>query len=668
MPRDYVLQPFRPPVQLHINYQRELNEQQHAAVTAPPGPALVIAGAGSGKTRTLTYRAAFLLEQGIPPERILLLTFTNKAAREMMGRVSQLLGGELSALWGGTFHAIGNRVLRRHAGLLGYQPGFSILDRDDAEALIQSCRKELKIDLTATRFPKAAVLADIYSLAVNKQQPVAELLAEQFKYFTHLTDSIATLQTSYHERKFAANSMDFDDLLALWLKLLEEHPEVREEQQRRFQFILVDEYQDTNKLQGALIDLLAATHHNVMAVGDDCQSIYSWRGAHFLNILKFPDRHPGARIYRIEANYRSTPEILHLANAAIAANVRQFPKELTAARPAGVKPIMVACGDSRQQAAFVAQRVLQLREEGIRLNQMAVLYRAHFHALELQFELTRRNIPFSITSGLRFFEQAHIKDVTAWLKFITNPRDEPAFKRMILNLPGIGARNADRIWHAFRAAPRDGRPPLAAALQKIAAAVPKKAAVPWAQFTATIAQLEDPEVRRSASSMIHLVLDAGYEDYLKAEYTNYQARLSDLEQMAATSRQFDSVEAFLAQLALQSNAEAEDSAPAREEEEPIRLSTIHQAKGLEFEVVFVIMLCEGAFPSARSIEALDGEEEERRLLYVAVTRARSHLYLTYPLLRVTANRDELSQKPSRFLSEIPHALVEAWNLRWPGGG
>ncbi len=667
MSRDYVLQPFRPPVQLHINYERELNEQQHAAVTAPPGPALVIAGAGSGKTRTLTYRAAFLLEQGIPPERILLLTFTNKAAKEMMGRVSDLLGGELSALWGGTFHAIGNRVLRRHAALLGYQPGFSILDRDDAEALIQTCRKELDIDLTATRFPKAAVLADIFSLAVNKQQPLAELLEAQFKYFAPLTAEISALQQSYTARKFAANAMDFDDLLALWLKLLENHPDVREEQQRRFQFILVDEYQDTNKLQGALIDLLAAAHHNVMAVGDDCQSIYSWRGAHFLNILKFPDRHPGAKIYRIETNYRSTPEILRLANAAIAANLRQFPKELAAARAGGVKPVVVTCGDSNQQAAFIAQRVLQLREEGIPLNKMAVLYRAHFHALELQFELTRRNIPFSITSGLRFFEQAHIKDVTAWLKFITNPRDEPAFKRMVLTLPGIGARGADRIWNAFRAAPRDGRPPLASALQKIAAAVPKKTAVEWAQFTATIAQLEEPETRRSASRMIHLVLDAGYEDYLKSEYTNYQARLSDLEQMAATSLQFASVEEFLTQLALQSSLEAEDNLPARQDEDPIRLSTIHQAKGLEFEVVFVIMLCEGAFPSARSIEALDGEEEERRLLYVAVTRARSHLYLTYPLLRLTSNRDDLSQKPSRFLAEIPRDLVEEWNLTAPGG-
>jgi DNA helicase-2/ATP-dependent DNA helicase PcrA len=663
MSRDYVLQPFRPPVQLHIQYEQELNGQQHAAVTAPPGPALVIAGAGSGKTRTLTYRAAFLLEQGIPPERILLLTFTNKAAKEMMLRVSALLGGELSALWGGTFHAIGNRVLRRHAGLLGYQPGFSILDRDDAEDLIQSCRGELDLDLAATRFPKAGVLADIFSLAANKQQTVAGLLAEQFPYFAALGEEIGTLQRSYTARKFAANAMDFDDLLALWLKLLLEHPAVRQEQQRRFQFILVDEYQDTNKIQGALIDLLASTHHNVMAVGDDCQSIYSWRGAHFQNILKFSDRHPGAKVYRIETNYRSTPEILRVANAAIAANVRQFPKVLAAARPGGAKPVLVACGDGNQQAAFIAQRVLQLREEGIGLDKMAVLYRAHFHALELQFELTRRNIPFTITSGLRFCEQAHIKDVAAWLKFVTNPRDEAAFKRIVRLLPGIGARSADKIWKAFRAAPPAGKPPLATALQKIAAAVPKKSAVPWAQFTATVAQLEERQTRRSASRMIHLVLEAGYENYLQGQYTNYQSRLSDLEQMAATSLQFASVEEFLTQLALQTSVEAEDNQPVRDGEEPIRLSTIHQAKGLEFEVVFVIMLCEGAFPSARSIEVLDGEEEERRLFYVAVTRARDQLYLSYPLLRVTAGSNELEQKPSRFLSEIPRELVDEWNLR-----
>jgi DNA helicase II / ATP-dependent DNA helicase PcrA len=662
MSREYVLEPFRPPTAVRIDYARELNEQQHAAVTAPPGPALVIAGAGSGKTRTLTYRAAFLLEQGIPPERILLLTFTNKAAAEMMARVGDLLDGEISALWGGTFHSIGNRVLRRHAALIGYQPGFSILDREDAEALVQACRAELEIDFVATRFPKASVLADIFSLAVNKQQSIAELLASQFDYFTPLVAEITGLQARYTARKIAANAMDFDDLLALWLRLLQEHTTVREEYQRRFQFILVDEYQDTNKLQGALIDLLASPHHNVMAVGDDCQSIYSWRGAHFLNILQFTDRHPTAKVYRIETNYRSTPEILSLANAAIAANVRQFPKQLVAARSPGAKPVVVVCGDGREQAAFIAQRMLQLREEGIELKKMAVLYRAHYHALELQFELTRRNIPFSITSGLRFGESAHVKDVAAWLKFITNPRDEPAFKRIIGLISGIGTKSADKIWNAFRAAPPVGQPPLATALQKITC-VPKKCALAWAQFTATVAQLEAPENSARASRMIRLVLEAGYEDYLRTKYTNYISRLSDLEQMAATSRQFATVEDFLTQLALQTGAEDAENQTTRDDEDPVRLSTIHQAKGLEFEVVFVIMLCENAFPSARSIEVLDGEEEERRLFYVAVTRARSHLYLTYPRARVTSSGIEENQLPSRFLGEIPDDLLEKWELQ-----
>jgi DNA helicase-2/ATP-dependent DNA helicase PcrA len=404
MSREYVLQPFRAPIHLQIDYARELNEQQHAAVTAPPGPALVIAGAGSGKTRTLTYRVAYLLEQGIPPERILLLTFTNKAAKEMMRRVADLLGQELASLWGGTFHSIGNRILRQHANRLGYQRDFTILDREDAKHLISACVAESEVDVKATRFPKAEVLGDIFSLAVNTHKGIQEILREQYDYFEALAPQIADIRQRYAARKRAANAMDFDDLLALWLRLMQEHEEVREQYQRRFQFILVDEYQDTNRLQSDLIDLLAARHKNVMVVGDDAQSIYAWRGANYLNILKFPERYPAAKIYKIETNYRSTPEILQVANAAISANVEQFAKELAPARPPGPKPVTVVCGDASEQALFVAQRVLELREEGADLNRMAVLYRSHFHALELQLELTRRNIPFSITSGIRFFE------------------------------------------------------------------------------------------------------------------------------------------------------------------------------------------------------------------------------------------------------------------------
>src|SRR5438067_652058 len=425
-----LLDPFRAPANLQIDYASELNPQQPAPVTAPPGPALVIAGAGAGKTRTLTYRVAFLLEQGIPADRILLLTFTNKAAGEMMRRVADLLGGDISSLWGGTFHSMGNRILRRHAELLGYPRNFTILDREDAKDLIAASLNEAGLDLKDTCFPKAEALADIVSLALNLEKPIRQLLEQQHADLDRFAIQIEEVSRLYAERKRALGVMDFDDLLALWRQLLQDHDTVREQYQRRFQFILVDEYQDTNKLQADLIDLLAARHHNVMAVGDDSQSIYSWRGANFQNILRFPDRYPDATIYKIETNYRSTPEILSLANAAIAANPRQFFKQLEPARASGAKPVLVPCPDADHQAAFVARRALELREEGIDFNEMAVLYRPHFHALELQLELTRRNIPYSITSGARFFEQSHIKDVAAYLRLVFNPRDEPAFKRL----------------------------------------------------------------------------------------------------------------------------------------------------------------------------------------------------------------------------------------------
>ena len=668
MSRDYVLEPFRSPASLQIDYDRELNPQQHAAVTAPPGPALVIAGAGAGKTRTLTYRVAFLLEQGIPADRILLLTFTNKAAREMMRRVADLVGEDLTALWGGTFHSVGNRVLRRHADRVHYPRDFTILDREDAKDLIAACIDEAQIDIKAVRFPKADVLGDVFSLAINTEKPIRQLLEEQYNYFSALAPQIEDLRTRYEKRKRAAGVMDFDDLLVLWLRLLQDDAEIRELYQRKFQFILVDEYQDTNRLQSDLIDLLGARHHNVMVVGDDSQSIYSWRGANFQNILQFPQRYPEARIYKIEANYRSTPEILALPNAAIASNIHQFAKQLAPTRKSGIKPVLVPCGDASQQAAFVAQRVLELRDEGVNLNEMAVLYRSHFHALELQLELTRRNIPFSITSGIRFFEQAHVKDVAAYLKLVCNPRDELAFKRLAKLLPGVGGKSADRLWNIFNAGLRDteskGQTPVARALQSCAGSVPKKAVVAWAQFATTVAQLEDASVRDKPAGMIRLALEAVYEDYLKEHYTNYRSRIDDLEQLGGFARQFSSTEEFLTQLALLTNLEAEDDRPASADTEQIRLSTIHQAKGLEFAVVFVIMLCDGLFPSARSLKTVEDEEEERRLFYVSITRAKNELYLSYPLVRFAQGKaGDALQQPSRFLGEIPVELRDEWNLR-----
>jgi DNA helicase-2/ATP-dependent DNA helicase PcrA len=677
MSRDYVLKPFQAEANLQIEYARELNPQQLAAVTAPPGPALVIAGAGSGKTRTLTYRVAYLLEQGIPADRILLLTFTNKAAGEMMRRVADLLGRQLPSLWGGTFHSIGARVLRLHADLLGHHRDFTILDRNDAKDLIKTCIAAAGIETKGTHFPKPEVLCEIFSLAVNTHKTTDEIVEEQYDYFAQFSAQIADLQKRYTARKHASNAMDFDDLLALWLKLLQDHAEIRDHYQHRFQFILVDEYQDTNKLQSDLIDLLAGRHQNVTVVGDDAQSIYAWRGANFENIFKFPKRYPDAKVFKIETNYRSTPEILKVANAAIAANRNQFTKVLTPARKSGMKPALVACMDSAQQAAFISQRVIELREEGVSPNQIAVLYRSHFHALELQLELTKRQIPFSITSGIRFFEQAHIKDATAYLKLVANPRDETAFKRLVQLLPGIAARGAEKIWKIFSQKPEignqkseNGAPtsairPLASALQACSKSIPSKAATAWVQFVATISQLEDETARKSAAKMLRIVIDAGYDDYLKENFANYRTRLEDLEQLAVFSYQFSSVEDFLTQLALLTNVEAEDGQAAQNDSEKIRLSTIHQAKGLEFDVVFVIMLCDGLFPSSRSLESADGEEEERRLFYVALTRARNELYMSYPLIRggFGNSGNDAMQQPSRFLSEIPKDLVNEWNLR-----
>jgi DNA helicase II / ATP-dependent DNA helicase PcrA len=398
-------------------------------------------------------------------------------------------------------------------------------------------------------------------------------------------------------------------------------------------------------------------------VGDDAQSIYAWRGANFANILDFPKRHPGAKVFKIETNYRSTPEILNVANAAIAANTNQFAKELEPARKSGLKPALVACMDANQQAAFIAQRALELRDEGVSLNQVAVLYRSHFHALELQLELTRQQIPFSITSGIRFFEQAHIKDTTAYLKFVVNPRDEVSFKRLILLLPGIGEKGAEKLFQSLVAKlPASETFQLAPVLQACAASVPKKAAVPWAQFVATVAQLEDEQTRRNATKMLRLVMEAGYDDYLKENYDNYERRQDEIQQLGEFALQFGAVEEFLTQLALLTNVEAEEKPD--DDNERLRLSTIHQAKGLEFEVVFVIMLCDGLFPSARATENPDGEEEERRLFYVSVTRAKNELYLCYPLMRGGFGGGmDTYQSPSRFLAEIPARLLNEWKLR-----
>jgi DNA helicase II / ATP-dependent DNA helicase PcrA len=664
MSRQYTLQRTARSTSIHIDYAAELNEQQLAAVTAPPGPLLVIAGAGSGKTRTLTYRVAYLLENGIDPRNILLLTFTNKAARQMLDRVANLLPVDASGIWGGTFHSIGNRMLRRHGSALGYNGGFTIMDREDQKDLINTVVANAGIDPKQIRFPKGDVLAEIFSFVVNTETPMEELLAEKFPYFLPLLEQIKDVQARYQKKKKAANSMDFDDLLEKTLSMLQQEEGIAAVYRRQFQFVLVDEYQDTNKIQADLIDTLAREHRNVMVVGDDAQSIYSWRGANFKNILEFPKRYPDAQVFKIEMNYRSVPEILEVANAAIAANVQQFRKNLQPTREShAVKPAVVTLNDGSEQAQFVAQRILELRDEDVDLGDIAVLYRAHYHAIELQLELSRRGIPYQITSGVRFFEQAHIKDVTSFIRFTANPRDEVAFKRMVKLLPGIGNRSGENLWNAWEKSLNERGEISSWGERLLAMNVSAKSRKSWTQLTHTLDEIAPAGQPNPPSEMITSVVEAIYDDYAKMNFTNYELRREDLDQLAAFARQFKDVHEFLSQLALISNVDAEATPNQSADKEAVNLSTVHQAKGLEFHTVFVIWLTDGMFPSSRSLDTRDALEEERRLFYVAITRARDELYLTYPHMRLSGGYGDVFQRPSRFLKEIPNELVEDWQVQ-----
>ena len=643
-----------------IDFAGSLNDQQLEAVTSPAGAHLVIAGAGSGKTRTLTYRVAWLLEQGYRPGEILLLTFTNKAAREMLERVNDLLPGASDGLWSGTFHSIGHRILRRHPEAVGFREGFTIMDREDQEELLESVVARLGFRTSDKRFPKGQVLAELISLGCNTGETLRTLLARRYRYFIDLEDQIAQVATAYEGRKKEVNALDFDDLLSKTHELLLTHPEIAAGYQRRFRAILVDEYQDTNRLQAGLIDTLAASHKHIMVVGDDAQSIYSWRGADFANILEFPKRYPDTVIHRIETNYRSVPQVLELANASILNNPRQFPKELRAVRkPAVTKPALVPLATNNEQASFIAQRVLELHDEGIAFREIAVLYRAHYHSMEIQLEFTRRGIPFGITSGLRFFEQAHIKDVAAFLKFAINPNDEVAFKRMVRLLPGIGSKTAENLWIQSAKLLEGGR--IFSRLEK-GCKTPSKAAGGWSQLVTTLAQLAPMSVPAPPSEMITIASSGLYDDYMQAKFANYDARRDDLNTLANYAKQFDETAEFLAQLTLLGGTETSEVTGRDNEEDKVCLSSIHQAKGLEWQAVFLAWLTEGMFPGTRSMEDDTALEEERRLFYVGVTRCKDDLYLTYPELRLNAAYGEAFQRPSRFLEELPDDLTERWEV------
>ncbi|MDQ8207676.1 ATP-dependent helicase [Coraliomargarita sp. SDUM461003] len=641
-----------------IDFKAELNDEQYAAVTSEPGPALVLAGAGSGKTRTLTYRVAYLLHQGVQPYEILLLTFTNKASREMLERVEELTGINGRQLWGGTFHSIAQRILRVHGDLVGLQRNYTILDQGEAEAILKNVIQTLDSKFIKTKNnPKPKVVADMISYARNTCREPREEADERYPFLDGMADKVDKFYKAYKQAKLDQQVVDYDDLLEYFLKLLREQTEIREQYQARFKHILVDEFQDTNRLQSDIVDQLAG-HHQVMAVGDDAQCIYTWRGADFDNIMQFEERHPGAEIHKIETNYRSSPEILGFANAVLASQPSGlgFSKELRAIKPSRERPYFVPVMDTRGQAKFIIERIEGLVDEGRNLSDIAILYRAHFQAMDLQMELTRLNIDYQITSGVRFFEQAHIKDFTAQLRFASNPADVSAFARFTCLLPKVGPKTAERI-HKFtreRAAKLEKNFCDVLVSPEVLKKVPADAKEEWPSLAETIREVSAALTERAPEEIIQLALDGWYSSYIREIYPNWTDRADDLQSLVSFANRFETMEELLAQLVLLAS-ESNERSP-EEQQNCLRLTTIHQAKGLEFPVVFVIGLADGTFPLKRTIDAGD-LEEERRLFYVAVTRAEEELYMSYPMLNNQGNQ-VMRLNPSRFIQEIDPSRYE----------
>jgi DNA helicase-2/ATP-dependent DNA helicase PcrA len=652
-----------PPIVPPIDFRAQLNDEQYAAVTAPPGPMLVLAGAGSGKTRTLTYRVAWLLSQGVRAHEILLLTFTNKAAKEMLHRVEDLTGIPGHKFWGGTFHHIGHKVLRIYGDAISMPRNFTILDADEADGFLRDTVEETdKTFFKDKTHPRPGPLHEIISFARNTQRPFAETVTRNYPQHEVVTDRIAAFAKSYRERKRKQSVVDYDDLLEYWLELLQNAPDVRNYLSQRFRHVLVDEYQDTNTLQSQIIDLMGA-HHQVMAVGDDAQCIYTWRGANFENILTFPDRHPGTQIYHVETNYRSTPQILDFANGVLAAQPkgRHFDKQLKPARGDGEQPFLVQTMDSREQAAFVCQRLRGLHDEGRPLADVAVLYRAHFQALDMQLELSRLGIPYVITSGVRFFEQAHIRDLIALLRFVYNPTDSMAWQRIAVLLPKVGDKGAQKLYtlalDQARATQKNYLDALAS--PEIAAKVPAGAKEEWPKLMTSLLQVADVMRTMKPFNTVETAIDGWYGDYVKGAFANYSSRMDDLKSLIGFASRYEEMQDLLAQIVLL-NSETSDRS-VDPEADALKLTTVHQAKGLEYGVVFLIGLADGQFPLRRAIEAGD-VEEERRLFYVAVTRAKDELYLCYPRVN-SKGGPQILMPPSRFIQETSDTLYQQLRIK-----
>lgn len=636
-----------------IDYRQELNEAQYEAATTVEGPLLVVAGAGTGKTRTLVYRVAHLVEIGVDPRSILVLTFTRRAAEEMLRRASLLIDNRCARVAGGTFHSFANVILRHYGRKMDLPPTFTIMDRPDSEDVIQLLRTEMGLNTKEKRFPRKETVGEIYSMALNKQVTIPELIERDYPHLYDWLEDLLRLYERYVRYKNQKALLDYDDLLIKLKDLLGSHEEVRRRLSDTYRFIMVDEYQDTNQLQAQIIRLIAATHDNVMVVGDDAQSIYSFRGANFRNIMDFPKGFPGTRVISLEENYRSTQPILSLTNEIIRRATERYEKSLFTRKAGGDTPLLVQAESELTQSRFVCQKILELREEGVPLWDIAVLFRSSFHSFDLEIELARHNLPFVKRGGFQFMESAHIKDLLAHLRVLSNPQDAISWNRVLQLLGGVGPQLSQKVIHWLlqgtipteRLRSFDAKGQVAHGLR-------------------TLSQVFDACSQGHRPAEKTQVLMQYYLPILKRKYPDdYPKRLRDLEHFLGMTERYRSLERLLSDMALEPPTDSVAGVLAVDPDEgPLVLSTIHSAKGLEWHSVFIIWVLEGRFPSYYNINTEEELEEERRLLYVAATRAKENLFITYPIKIFDRGLRTVLSRPSQFIDGIPEELLEPVTL------
>ena len=643
-----------------IDFQKELNAEQCAAATADGGPMLVLAAAGTGKTRTLVHRVAYLIGNGVPAERILLLTFTNRAAREMTERAESLIGADVAGIWSGTFHSICAKLLRRYGSFLGYKPGFTILDEDDQKKLMGQIVKDVA-GKDARDFVKKEFILKLISDAANRERDFRALVEIQQSKVALDVEKVVKCGEMYANRKRELGAMDFDDLIVNGLRLVRDFEGVRNELQERFLHVLVDEYQDTNSVQAKFTDILAAKHRNIMVVGDDFQCIYTWRGAQFENIMEFPNRWSGCRIVKLERNYRSLAPILDVANVVMKDVSHQFEKTLRPYRSEqGVEPQLYRMWDGHAQAELIVKLAEHLRGQGFSYRDIAVLYRSHYTSIDIQLALTRARLPFRITSGVGVFEQMHVKDVLSFLRLMFNPHDEMSFFRLIGLLPGVGEASLRRYWVRLD---RSFDPGNGMDRMSLDSMIAPKAKVGWEgmqkAFAAARGHLADGDDGLLIEDFVHFF----YGDHLHRQFDDEDAsgRLEDLVELQAQIASFETgLKGFLEEVALMTNLDAQNRSANSDDQ--MQLGTIHQAKGMEWPVVILPWLVDTVFPSARSVE--DGNiDEERRLFYVAVTRAKDRLYMCVPRSMRRPDGNPFPVEQSQFVREIPQSLYNEHEVR-----